>query len=96
MIKVVAKHVIKDDKTNDFIAALKPLMEETNQNHRGCISYELFQDMDNPSIMTIIEEWENQSCLEEHMGTEIFKETIGSSKVYLEGPVVINKYKKVL
>lgn len=95
MIKIVAKHTIKQDKINDFIAAFKPLIKDTTQTHRGCIHYELFQDMDNPSILTVIEEWENQASLNEHMETELFRKTLESMKEYLDGPVELSRYQKV-
>ncbi|MDF2631799.1 MAG: putative monooxygenase [Caproiciproducens sp.] len=95
MIKIVAKHTIKQGKINDFVATIKPLIKETNQNHRGCIDYELFQDMENPLIFTMIEEWENQSFLGEHMKYELFKETIANLDAYLDRPVEINRYQRV-
>ena len=95
MIKITAKHTIKQGKINDFIVAIKPLIKETNQNHRGCIYYELLQDMENPSLLVMFEEWENQPSLDEHMKSELFKDTIPKLDAYLDKPVEINRYQRV-
>jgi quinol monooxygenase YgiN len=76
MIKVVAKNIVKADQVAEFIALGKKLVEETNRNDKGCISYELYQDMDHPEILTMIEEWESQQALEQHMAAKHFQEII--------------------
>lgn len=47
VIKIVAKSVIKDDKIETFIQLTKELIEKSRQE-QGCISYALFQDINNP------------------------------------------------
>lgn len=75
MIKIVAKNYIKADKVQEIIALAKKLVQETIQKDKGCIRYELFQDLSNPQILTFIEEWENKEALDRHMSKH-FKEIV--------------------
>lgn len=95
MIKVVAKNVIKTDKVDEFIAVAKILVHETIQNDTGCLHYELYQDLSNPHIMTIIEEWENNAALEQHMSAKHFKEAAAQIKNFVEKPGEANFYRKL-
>lgn len=65
MIKAVFKFTIQEGKIEEFkrIAAL--LVAETRKDF-GCVAYELFQDMSNNKILTLIEEWESQEAMDTH------------------------------
>jgi quinol monooxygenase YgiN len=95
MIKIVAKNCIKADKVERFIALAKKLVQETLQNDAGCIRYELFQDLSNPQILTIIEEWEDQDALDRHTATKHFKEIVPLFKDFVEKPGEMNLYEKL-
>ena len=95
MIKIVARHFIKEDKISYFIALAKKLVEETNKNDKGCIKYELFQDTKNPKILTIIEEWENKDLLDKHMAAKHFLEIVPALGEFAEQQGEINIYQKV-
>ncbi len=95
MIKVVAKNIIKEEKVSEFIALAKKLVQETVQNDAGCIHYELYQDMSNPQVLTIIEEWENKEALNQHMAAKHFKEATSQFKDFMEKPGEINLYQKL-
>ncbi|WP_313339464.1 putative quinol monooxygenase [Sedimentibacter sp.] len=71
MIKVVAKGTYFDGKAEEVIELFKELVSETRKE-KGCISYSLFRDVKNASILTMIEEWENREALDAHMKTEHF------------------------
>lgn len=71
MVKVVAKGYFYEDKTEEAIKLYKELVNETRKEN-GCISYCLFRDKNDPSILTMIEEWETQEALNLHMKTTHF------------------------
>ena len=96
MIKVVAKNYIKADKISDFISLAKKLVQETRQKDSGCIQYALFQDAENPQILTIIEEWENKEALEQHMAARHFKEIVPLFGDFAEKPGEVNLYQKLM
>jgi quinol monooxygenase YgiN len=95
VIKIVAKNVIKADKTEEYIALAKNLVQETVQNDAGCIRYELFQDLSNPQILTMIEEWEDQDALDRHTAAKHFQEIVPRFKDFVEKSSEINIYQKL-
>ncbi len=71
MIKVVAKGVYLEGKSEVAIAMYDELVKETRKE-QGCIAYNLFQDKDNKDVLTMIEEWESVEALEAHKKSEHF------------------------
>jgi len=93
MIKVIARSVIKNGHLSDALKIYRLLVNETVKEY-GCISYELFQELDTPNNITLIEEWEDISALQLHTQTPHFIELVEKLSLYeKELPVLI--YKKL-
>lgn len=75
MLKVVAKNMFEKENLEKVIALYQELIAETRKE-QGCISYELYQDIDNPCIFAVIETWENKACLEAHFEAAHFKRLV--------------------
>ncbi|MFA9422697.1 MAG: putative quinol monooxygenase [Sedimentibacter sp.] len=71
MIKVVAKGIFYEDKTDEAIKMYEELVNETREEN-GCIAYNLCRDIKDSSILTMIEEWESIEALKKHEKTEHF------------------------
>lgn len=95
MIKIVVKHFIKKDLIDEYIKLMGELVEKTNNSDAGCIEYALFQDSQDPQIITLIEEWENQESLDKHMQSDHFKEIVPKLDVFYEKPGEMNFYRPV-
>ncbi len=95
MINIVAKHYVKQDKIDGFIMLAKKLVEKTQKDDPGCIHYDLFQDLEDPRILTILEEWESREALDKHMAAVHFKEIVPQLGDFLEKPGEVNLYQKV-
>lgn len=65
MIKVIARSIIKENYLPEALVLYQLLVQETVKE-QGCISYELFQELDNPNNLTLIEEWEDIEALKRH------------------------------
>jgi len=94
MIKVVAKSYAKADRLEQLLELSREMVEETNKE-QGCISYELFQDVKDPNVLVIIEEWESQEALDRHMASEHFKRLIPQMNELRERPSEVNICKKL-
>lgn len=92
MIKIVAQNYIKADKVEDFILLAKQLVRNTRENDAGCIRYELLQDVKNPQILTILEEWADQDSLDKHGASKHFKEAIAQFADCIENPGEMHLY----
>ncbi|MDR5659501.1 putative quinol monooxygenase [Serpentinicella sp. ANB-PHB4] len=75
MVKVIVKMTIHEGMEEELKTILRPLVAETRKE-QGCISYELFQDVNNKREFSFIEEWESAQALQQHMQSKHFKEAM--------------------
>jgi quinol monooxygenase YgiN len=95
MIKVIAKQFVKSGKLEEFLPVAKHLVEETTKKDAGCIRYEMYQDLNDPLVVTVMEEWESQEALDKHMKASHFVDSIPKIGACCEKPAEINLYKKL-
>ncbi|WP_312941866.1 putative quinol monooxygenase [Oscillibacter sp.] len=93
MIKVIAPSIIKKNHLSDALHLYELLVTETVKE-QGCISYELFQTLDNPNSLTLIEEWEDEEALHHHTKTPHFIDLVGKLAEY-EQELPVHIYKKL-
>lgn len=91
MIKVIARSTIKEGTLNKVLDIYQELVEETRRE-KGCISYELYQELNNENELTLIEEWLSLNDLEDHTNTSQFQRLVKKLSQYeIELPVLIYK-----
>lgn len=75
MLKVIAQDYIRPDA----VEIVRPLMEELVRLTRTeplCISYELFQDREDPGHFVYIESWPDRAALDAHCASEHFRRLV--------------------
>lgn len=72
-VRVVADSYVRPDAVDAFVAAATELRDQTQAKDAGCIAYDLFRDQADPLHLTMIEEWEDQACLDAHIASEHFQ-----------------------
>jgi quinol monooxygenase YgiN len=92
-IRVVANNYVKLEKKQEFIDLCKKLVEESIKEE-GCMDYGLYHELDNPGILTMLEEWRDKSNLNEHLNSNHFKEIFPLLLEYLQKETEINMYTK--
>lgn len=95
MIKVVAKNCIQEGKLKEILELYKELVEKTIVEP-GCIKYELYQDINNPRILTMIEEWESIEALGAHEKKEHFVRIFPMLKDLVTDESDFRIYKKLI
>lgn len=95
MIKVVAKHYVFSDKVEEVIELSKELVAATVKEE-GCISYGMYQDVKDSTILTMLEEWESVEALKKHSESEHFKTLVPKIVKFMEKPTEMNVYNKVI
>ncbi len=94
-IRVVAKSYVKPGEIQKFICLFKKLVEESVKEE-GCMDYGLYQELNNPGILTTLEEWRDKSSLDKHLNSDHFREIVLLLLEFLEKETEINMYKKKL
>jgi quinol monooxygenase YgiN len=94
MIKVVAKAIYKTEGVEKAIELLSELVEESRKEE-GCIKYEMYQDVKDETILTMIEEWESEEDLKKHMEESHYLRIIPKVRELRAGTGDIGIYKKL-
>lgn len=95
MIKVVATNYVKADKIEEYIATFKELSDATRQE-AGCVYYDLCQEIKDPTILTVHEEWKSMEDLEAHMKTPHFTKVVPILGEFNTKDGEVSIFKKVL
>ena len=74
MIRVIAVNVVKEGCDEAFLELARVLVEKTNALDPGCIKYELCRDVSDPSKLVMLEEWEDQKSIDDHLKASHFLE----------------------
>lgn len=93
MITIVAKSIIKEGKVEEFKKLAEELVRESKKE-AGCISYDLFEDINESNILTFIEEWKDMDAIEAHNNTAHFTSIVPKFGELREESLV-NMYKRV-
>jgi quinol monooxygenase YgiN len=68
-IRHVVTIQVAPGRTGEFAEAFRAL-QVVAQQEDGCEQYELFQSLDDPAKMVLLERWASQDLLEQHMEAE--------------------------
>jgi quinol monooxygenase YgiN len=94
MIKVVAKAKLKPGVTvEEYLLQARELVAETRKEE-GCITYALHQDINDPSIVTMLEEWVDEESLNQHNLMDHVKRIVPGLREMRES-TEINIYREV-
>jgi quinol monooxygenase YgiN len=94
MITIVAKGVVKEENINTFKEYAQTLIKETKKEE-GCISYKLYEDINNPKVVTFVEEWKDQEAIDAHVKAPHFVEIVPKLRDLQESETEVNLYKLV-
>ena len=67
-----------------FLSMIEPVGKE-----KGCLSYDIFCDLEDNQVFSLIEEWETREDLDRHIRSERFSALLGT-KSLLAKPLEIN------
>lgn len=91
----MAKNFAKENEIDKILELAKELVENTVKEV-GCIKYEMYQNTKEPTELIMLEEWETEEDLTNHMSSEHFKRIVPQMAEYLRKKGEINIYKKVI
>merc|ERR1712154_409142 len=78
-VHVTVTYNIKEDKIEQFLTALKPMVIATNKE-KGCVRFNIHQDKGEKCKFIMMEEWKSQRYLTMHLKSEHLKKNIGNEQ----------------
>jgi len=94
MITIIAKSVVKKGMKENFRQTARELIIKSQQEE-GCISYNLYEDMDNADVLVFIEEWKDREAIQMHNESKHFKDIIPKLAQLRIGNSEIKHYRKL-
>jgi quinol monooxygenase YgiN len=94
VVYVVAKLQARAGKEETLKSLLIPLIEQTRRE-KGCRSYTLLQGRQEPTVVTLVEEWETEADLNTHLGLPHLQKLFTQLPDLLGAPPEIIRYKKL-
>ena len=87
MIVSSTKISVKPENRKEFLQTLNSLMAKTRHG-KGCLSYNLYQDVENKNDFVIVEEWETEADLDSHLRSDRFGVLLGALHLLSNTPEI--------
>lgn len=71
---------VASQKREEFLQTIEALLKDLKQE-KGFKKSSIYQDVSNPDIFHLVEEWETNDDLEKYLKSELFRILIGTLKV---------------
>lgn len=94
MIVIVSKNYIKEGKQEQFVA-LAHEMQKESRLEEGCISYDIYQNINEPLVFTFVERWSSQEAVDAHNNSAHFKRIVPEIISLKSTPSKAEFYKEV-
>jgi quinol monooxygenase YgiN len=69
MILATLKMIVRPERRGDLLETMRGMLEPARVE-RGCLSYHLYEDIENRNAFVLVEEWKTQKDLESHLRTD--------------------------
>jgi quinol monooxygenase YgiN len=88
MILLTIDGRVNPNKRTEFLQVVNSLFN-SNQNNIGYISYDAYENMQDPNSLYLVQLWENINLLNNHLESEMFTVFLGAMKILLDGEPVV-------
>ena len=85
MIFSILKMIVQPERRRDLLETMRGMFEPARVE-RGCLSYRLYEDVEDRNTFALVEEWETKKDLESHIRTENQKRLLALMDLLSEQP----------
>jgi quinol monooxygenase YgiN len=84
-ILVTLNMIVRPEKRRDLLEAIRGMLEPSRVE-RGCLSYHLYEDVENRNAFVLFEEWATRGDLERHISKDNERRLLGLMDLLSEQP----------
>jgi len=92
-VGVIARFHTKPESAEHVLKAIQETMVVPTRSEPGCIRYELWQDLEDPTRLSMVEEWESAAALETHLALPSLQEAIGALIPFAASAIEVQRYR---
>ena len=74
---------VRPEKQKEVLQTLRSLLEPS-EKEKGCLSYEIFGDIEDVNVFNLISEWETRLHLDNYMRSDRFSVLLGTKSLLCE------------
>jgi quinol monooxygenase YgiN len=93
-VKVVPRITARPDRIDELTRILLRIVEETRKE-KDCLSYQLYQNLDEPNDFTVVEGWASNAAIDSHMVTEHVQDAFATAGPLLAAAPEIKRYRAI-
>lgn len=86
MVIVSIRMQVLPQKRGELLQALRGIADSARRD-KGCVSHNLYLDMEDENRVRILETWETQEDLDKHWCTDGFSALLGTKHLLVEAPL---------
>lgn len=91
MIIVIAQVRVREEKREEAVR-LASEFARSSRGEPGCIGYRFYNDLDEPNLFFLFEQWESAEALEVHFGTPNMDRFNQRLPALIEGEVEVQRF----
>ena len=84
-ILVTLRMIVRPERRRDLLAAMRGMLEPARVK-RGCLSYRLYEDVEDRNTFFLVEEWKAQKDLESYIRTDNYRRLLVLMDLLSEQP----------
>jgi len=84
-ILVTLKMIVRPERRRDLLETMRGMLEPSRVE-RGCLSYRLYEDVENRNAFFLLEEWATQEDLERHISKDNQRQLLALMDLLSEQP----------
>lgn len=85
MILSTLKMIVQPERRGDLLETLRGMLEPARVE-RGCLSYGLYEDVENPDAFVLLEKWATQEDIERHISKDNQRRILALMDILSEQP----------
>jgi len=80
MIIVTMEMTVLPEKQKELLQTLQAISASTRRL-KGCMNSNVFKDMENENVLSLVEKWETQEDLDNHLNSDEFSALLGTDNL---------------
>jgi quinol monooxygenase YgiN len=77
--------IVRPERRRDLLETMRGMLEPARVE-RGCLSFRLYEDVENRNALILLEEWATQEDLERHISKDNQRQLLGLMDLLSEQP----------
>jgi quinol monooxygenase YgiN len=87
LILATLKMIVQPERRSDLLKTMRGMLEPARVE-RGCLSYHLYEDVEDRNAFVLLEAWETQEDIENHIRTDNQRQLLALMDILSEQPEV--------